>query len=74
MFSMAYAAFRADPPLVHVLHEQRRPQEKNAMKKLILAASIVLFSASAFAANTSVPQQTAMDTSTQQKHTYTVMS
>ena len=61
-------------PLVHVLHEQRRPQEKNAMKKLIFAASIALFSASAFAANTSVPQQTAMDTSTQQKHTYSIMS
>ncbi|MCX7280770.1 MAG: hypothetical protein NTX21_04275 [Alphaproteobacteria bacterium] len=44
------------------------------MKKLIIAASIALFSASAFAANTSVPQQTAMDTSTQQKHTYSVIS
>ncbi|MEI7791143.1 MAG: hypothetical protein WCJ15_08200 [Alphaproteobacteria bacterium] len=44
------------------------------MKKLILAASIVLFAAPAFAANTSVPQQTAMDTSAQQKHTYSVMS
>ena len=44
------------------------------MKKLILAASIVLFAAPAFAADTSVPQQTAMDTTAQQKHTYSVMN
>jgi hypothetical protein len=41
------------------------------MKKLILAASIVLFAAPAFAADTApAPQQTAMATDAQQKHAY----
>ena len=44
------------------------------MKTLIIAASIALFAAPAFAANTSVPQQTAMDNSAQQKHTYSYSS
>ena len=39
------------------------------MKKLILAASIALFAAPAFAAETTT-QQTAMDTNAQAKHTY----
>jgi hypothetical protein len=40
------------------------------MKTLILAASI----APAFAAETTAPQQTAMATDAQQKHTYSAMS
>ena len=40
------------------------------MKKLILAASIVLFAAPAFAAETTTTQQTAMTTDAQAKHTY----
>ena len=40
------------------------------MKKLILAASIVLFAAPAFAAETTAPLQTAMTADAQQKHTY----
>jgi hypothetical protein len=44
------------------------------MKTLILAASIALFAAPAFAAETTAPQQTAMATDAQQKHTYSVMS
>lgn len=43
------------------------------MKKLIIAASIVMFAAPAFAADTT-SQQTAMDTTAPQKHTYSVMS
>lgn len=44
------------------------------MKKLILAASIVLFAAPAFAADNTTSQQTAMDTTAPQKHTYSVMN
>ena len=44
------------------------------MKKLILAASIALFAAPAFAADTTAPQQTAMATDAQQKLTYIVMN
>jgi len=44
------------------------------MKKLILAASIALFAAPAFAADNTTSQQTAMATDAQQKHTYSVMS
>ena len=44
------------------------------MKTLILAASIALFAAPAFAAETTAPQQTAMATDAQQKHTYSAMS
>ena len=45
------------------------------MKTLILAASIALFAAPAFAADTSVPQQqTAMTTDAQAKHTYSYSS
>ncbi|MFO1249293.1 MAG: hypothetical protein U1E93_13990 [Alphaproteobacteria bacterium] len=44
------------------------------MKKLIIAASIVMFAAPAFAADTTTSQQTAMDTTAPQKHTYSVMS
>ena len=40
------------------------------MKKLILAASIALFAAPAFAADTTAAQQTAMATDAKQKHTY----
>ena len=40
------------------------------MKKLILAASIALFAAPAFAAETTATQQTAMTTDAQAKHTY----
>ena len=40
------------------------------MKKLILAASIALFAAPAFAADTTATQQTAMTTDAQAKHTY----
>ncbi len=44
------------------------------MKTLIIAASIALFAAPAFAAETTAPQQTAMATDAQQKHTYSAMS
>lgn len=44
------------------------------MKKLILAASIALFAAPAFAADNTTSQQTAMATDAQQKHTYSVMN
>ena len=40
------------------------------MKTLILAASIALFAAPAFAADNAASQQTAMTTDAQQKHTY----
>jgi hypothetical protein len=46
------------------------------MKKLILAASLTLFAAPAFAADTSAApqQQTAMATNAQQKHSYNYSS
>ncbi len=44
------------------------------MKKLILAASLVLFAAPAFAADTAPKQQTAMATDAQQKHSYNYSS
>ena len=44
------------------------------MKKLILAASLVVFAAPAFAADTAPAQQTAMTTDAQAKHTYNYSS
>jgi opacity protein-like surface antigen len=44
------------------------------MKTLILAASLTLLAVPAFAADATAPQQTAMSTDAQQKHSYTAQS